>query len=192
MLLVLDNYDSFVYNLVHGFERLGQIVEIRRNDAVTAASVAKMAPDYLVISPGPGRPEQAGACLEILSEMVQTIPILGVCLGHQAIARLFGGRVIKSRQPTHGKAHLIEHDRQGVFRKIPSPLKAARYHSLTVDEVGFPQDLIITARTASGEIMGLRHRTLPIEGVQFHPESILTEHGLTLMQNFLEGPRHDR
>jgi anthranilate synthase/aminodeoxychorismate synthase-like glutamine amidotransferase len=183
MLLMLDNYDSFTYNLVHLFEELGVEVRVFRNDAITADEAEALAPTHLVISPGPGRPEDAGVSVELIRRLGPTTPTLGVCLGHQAIVQAFGGDVGQARALLHGKASAVEHDGAGVFAGLPQPFDAGRYHSLAATRV--PDELEVTARTPDGEVMGVRHRSLPIEGVQFHPESVLTPLGPRLGKNFL-------
>ena len=185
MVFVLDNYDSFTYNLVQYLGELGQKVEVRRNDQVTVAEVERMKPERIVISPGPCTPQEAGISIELIQKMAGKRPLLGVCLGHQALGAAFGGKVVRAGQLMHGKTSAIEHDRKTIFRNIPSPLTATRYHSLIVSEKGLPKELEISARTADGTIMGLRHRQFPVEGVQFHPESVLTEHGKEILKNFL-------
>jgi anthranilate synthase/aminodeoxychorismate synthase-like glutamine amidotransferase len=184
--VVIDNYDSFTYNLVQYLGVLGAECEVVRNDQVTADDVATMAPDGVLLSPGPGGPADAGITPGVIRLLSGRTPILGVCLGHQAIAAQFGAEVTRARAPVHGKASPIVHDGQGPFRGLPSPMLAGRYHSLVVDERTLPPCLLATARSGEGELMGLRHRELPLEGVQFHPESILTEHGLALLDNWLE------
>ena len=189
-LLMVDNYDSFTYNLVQYFGELGQAVEVVRNDALDVAGIAALAPERIVISPGPCTPDQAGVSLAVLTELSDRVPILGVCLGHQSLGQAFGGRVVRARTIMHGKTSPIHHRGQGVFAGLPSPFLATRYHSLVVEQASLPDCLEITAWTEDGdgnldEIMGLRHRTLPVEGVQFHPESILTEHGHAMLRNFL-------
>jgi anthranilate synthase/aminodeoxychorismate synthase-like glutamine amidotransferase len=187
MVLVLDNYDSFTYNLVQYLGELGASVNVVRNDLATVDDIAAARPDHIVISPGPGRPEDAGITMEVIRRLGATTPILGVCLGHQAIGAVFGGTVVRAPVPVHGKTSMIEHDGRGVFRGLDGPFVASRYHSLVVAEEGIPAVLEVTARTKEdGIIMGLRHRTLPIEGVQFHPESILTGEGRRMLRNFLE------
>jgi anthranilate synthase/aminodeoxychorismate synthase-like glutamine amidotransferase len=186
VILVIDNYDSFTYNLVQYLGELGATLEVVRNDAIDIAGIAAMRPERIVISPGPGTPDDAGVSLEIIRQLSQTTPILGVCLGHQAIGQAFGATVSRARRQMHGKTSAIEHDGRGVFRGVPTPFNATRYHSLAVVADTVPVDLEVSARSEDGEIMGLRHRQYPVEGVQFHPESILTEHGKTLLQNFLE------
>jgi anthranilate synthase component 2 len=190
MLLMIDNYDSFTYNLVQYFGELGQQVEVVRNDALDVAAIAALKPERIVISPGPCTPDQAGVSLEVLSTLSGGVPILGVCLGHQSLGQAFGGRVVRAKEIMHGKTSPIHHRGQGVFAGLPSPFLATRYHSLVVEQSSLPDCLEVTAWTedADGnmdEIMGLRHRTLPVEGVQFHPESILTEHGHAMLRNFL-------
>jgi anthranilate synthase component II len=184
MLLMLDNYDSFTYNLVHLFEELGAEVEVFRNDAITVDEAEALEPSYLVVSPGPGRPAEAGISVELIRRLGPTVPTLGVCLGHQAIVEAFGGEVGQARALLHGKASPVEHDGRGVFAGLPQPLEAGRYHSLAAVRV--PEELEVTARTRDGEVMGVRHRELPVEGVQFHPESVLTPLGPQLGRNFLE------
>jgi len=180
---MLDNYDSFTYNLVHLFEELGAEVVVRRNDAITADEAEALAFDRLVISPGPGRPADAGVSVELIRRLGPTVPTLGVCLGHQAIVEAFDGEVGQARALLHGKASTLTHDGRGVFAGLPDEFEAGRYHSLAAVRV--PDELEVTARTADGEVMGVRHRTLPIEGVQFHPESVLTPLGPALARNFL-------
>jgi anthranilate synthase component 2 len=186
MLLLIDNYDSFTYNLAQYLGELGVEVRVERNDALTVDEVAKLGPRRIVISPGPCTPNEAGISLELISRLAGKIPILGVCLGHQAIGQAFGGKVVRAPQVMHGKTSPIEHDGAGLFRGIPSPMQATRYHSLVVEPQSLPATLAVTARTADGEIMALAHKTLPVWGVQFHPESILTVDGKRLLQNFLE------
>jgi anthranilate synthase component 2 len=184
MLLIIDNYDSFTFNLVHYAQELGAEVEVRRNDALSAAEAFAMKPAGVILSPGPCDPDKAGVCLELISTAPESLPILGVCLGHQAIGQAYGGRVVAAREIMHGKTSPVEHDASGVFADLPSPFTATRYHSLAVALSG-EDALRVTARTADGEIMGLAHRTRPVHGVQFHPESIATDHGHRLMANFL-------
>jgi anthranilate synthase/aminodeoxychorismate synthase-like glutamine amidotransferase len=186
MILVLDNYDSFTYNLVQYLGELGATMHVARNDALTVDDVEGLAPDGIVISPGPGNPDAAGISLELIRRFHTRVPILGVCLGHQAIGQAFGGTVARARKQMHGKTSTISHDGRGVFRALPAGFAATRYHSLVVLEAGLPADLEISARAEDGEIMGLRHRQYPVEGVQFHPESILTGQGKALLGNFLE------
>jgi len=183
--VVVDNYDSFTYNLVQYVETLGSECDVRLNDRVTAAEIAEAKPDGVLLSPGPGNPDEAGVTLSVIAELSGKIPIFGVCLGHQAIGQAFGGRVVRAPELMHGKTSGIEHDGRGLFRGLPSPFEATRYHSLIVEEAGFPAALEVTARTKRGEIMGLRHREFAVEGVQFHPESILTDHGLRMIENWL-------
>jgi anthranilate synthase component 2 len=183
-LLVIDNYDSFTWNLVHLFEERGVDVVVFRNDELSVDEAAALAPDRLVISPGPGRPEEAGISVELIRRLGPTVPTLGVCLGHQAIVEAFGGRVGQARALLHGKASRIETDGAGVYAGLPSELEVGRYHSLAAVEV--PGDLLVTARTEDGEVMGVRHRTHAIEGVQFHPESVLTPEGAAMAANFLD------
>ncbi|HLG15819.1 MAG TPA: aminodeoxychorismate/anthranilate synthase component II [Blastocatellia bacterium] len=186
MILVIDNYDSFTYNLVQYLGELGAEVEVRRNDAMTVGELRKMKVERLVISPGPGVPESAGITLDAIREFAGTIPILGVCLGHQAIGQAFGGRVVRAPSLMHGKTSEICHDSRTLFRGLPYRFKATRYHSLIVEREGLPDCLEVSATTADGVIMGLRHREHPVEGVQFHPESVMTEHGKELLANFLK------
>ena len=186
MLLVIDNYDSFTYNLAQYLGELGAEVRVERNDALTVADVEKLAPRRIVISPGPCTPNEAGISLELIEKLAGKIPILGVCLGHQAIGQAFGGRVIRAPKVMHGKTSPILHDGSGLFRNIPSPMQATRYHSLVVEPETLPPSLKVNARTAEGEIMALSHAKLPVWGVQFHPESILTVDGKRLLTNFLE------
>jgi anthranilate synthase component 2 len=186
MFLLIDNYDSFTYNLRHYLGELGAEVEVRRNDALTPAEALAMAPQGIVISPGPCDPDRAGICLDLLSAAAGILPVLGVCLGHQCIGQAFGGRVVRAPKPMHGKVSPIEHRGGGLFAGIPSPLRATRYHSLTVARQGLPECLEVTADSEDGVIQGLSHRELPIHGVQFHPESIASEHGHKLLQNFLD------
>lgn len=186
MLLVIDNYDSFTYNLVQYLGELGQDVRVVRNDAITVDEIAAMQPERIVISPGPCTPKEAGVSVETITRLAGTIPILGVCLGHQSIGAAFGGEVVRAERLMHGKTSWITHDGRTLFREIPNPFEATRYHSLIVRRETLPSCLEISAETADGEIMGLRHRTLPVEGVQFHPESILTRPGKDLLRNFLD------
>ena len=187
MVCVIDNYDSFTYNLVQYLGELGAKVQVVRNDAATVGAIAAMKPARIVISPGPGRPEDAGVTMALIRELGETTPILGVCLGHQAIGAAFGGSVIRAIAPMHGKTSTIEHDGKGVFSGISPSFIAARYHSLIVSDEGLPAELEVTARTADDHaIMGLRHRRWPVHGVQFHPESILTGEGRRLLRNFLD------
>jgi anthranilate synthase component 2 len=182
-LLMLDNYDSFTWNLVHLFEELGADVVVFRNDAITVDEAEALAPDRLVVSPGPGRPEDAGISVELIRRLGPTVPTLGVCLGHQAIIEAYGGQVGRAQALLHGKASVVRHDGEGVFAGLPGEIEAGRYHSLAATNV--PDELLVTATTADGEVMGVRHRAHPIEGVQFHPESVLTPSGPTLAANFL-------
>jgi anthranilate synthase component 2 len=185
MLLMIDNYDSFTYNLVQYFGELGEDVRVARNDEITLDEIAALRPERICISPGPCSPTEAGISLAVLKRFAGEVPILGVCLGHQAIGHAFGGKVIRARTLMHGKTSPIEHTGVGVFAGLPSPFIATRYHSLAVERASLPDCLEITAWTADGEIMGLRHKSLPVEGVQFHPESIATEHGHAMLKNFL-------
>ncbi|MBO9664425.1 aminodeoxychorismate/anthranilate synthase component II [Dokdonella sp.] len=190
MLLMIDNYDSFTFNLVQYFGELGEEVRVIRNDAMRLDALRRLGPSAIVISPGPGTPNEAGVSLEIIERFGGGVPVLGVCLGHQAIGQVFGGQVVRAREIMHGKTSPIHHDGKGVFRGLPNPFEATRYHSLVVEKSSVPDCLEVSAWTLNAdgsidEIMGLRHRTLPIEGVQFHPESILTQHGHDLLRNFL-------
>lgn len=186
MLLVIDNYDSFTYNLVQYFGELGADPVVKRNDAVTADEVEKMKPDKIVISPGPGTPADAGISMDLIRRFGPKLPILGVCLGHQSIGEVYGGRVVRAERLMHGKTSPIRHDGKGVFAGLPNPFEATRYHSLLVEKKSVPACLEVTADTAEGEIMGLRHREFPVHGVQFHPESILSKEGKDLLANFLK------
>jgi len=189
MLLMIDNYDSFTYNLVQYFGELGEDVRVFRNDEITCDEIAALKPDRICISPGPCSPTEAGISLEVLDRFAGRLPILGVCLGHQAIGHAFGGKVIRARTLMHGKTAAIAHSGVGVFSGLPNPFTATRYHSLAVERASLPDCLEITAWTADGEIMGLRHRTMAVEGVQFHPESIASECGHELLKNFLSQKR---
>ncbi|SHE52887.1 anthranilate synthase component 2 [Desulfofundulus australicus DSM 11792] len=185
MIIMIDNYDSFVYNLVQYLQELGQEVLVFRNDQVTLEKMEDLSPSHIIISPGPCTPDEAGISLAVIKHFAGIVPILGVCLGHQAIGQAFGGRVVRAGRPMHGKTSLVYHDGSGIYRGLPNPFSAARYHSLLVERETLPDCLAITARTAQGEIMGLRHRDYPVEGVQFHPESILTPVGKNLLKNFI-------
>jgi anthranilate synthase component 2 len=185
MLLMIDNYDSFTFNLVQYFGELGEEVLTVRNDAISLADIERLAPERIVISPGPCTPSEAGISVPLLRHFAGRLPMLGVCLGHQAIGAAFGGRIVRARELMHGKTSLIHHTGKGVFEGLPDPFTVIRYHSLAIERASLPDCLEVTAETADGEIMGVRHRSLPIEGVQFHPESILTEHGHALLRNFL-------
>ena len=188
MLLVIDNYDSFTYNLVQYFGELGADLKVYRNDEITIDEIRELAPDKICISPGPCTPAEAGISCDVVRSFGKTIPILGVCLGHQCIGQVFGGDVIRADRLMHGKTSPILHEGQSLFEGLPDPFEATRYHSLIVKRETFPDELEITAETAEHEIVGLRHREYPIHGLQFHPESILTEHGKQLLQNFLDLP----
>jgi anthranilate synthase/aminodeoxychorismate synthase-like glutamine amidotransferase len=185
VLLLIDNYDSFVHNLARYFVELGCETQVVRNDAVTVDEVRELAPAAIVISPGPCTPREAGVSVPIIRELAPSIPILGVCLGHQAIAAALGGQVIRADEPVHGRTSWIQHDERRLFANLPNPLRATRYHSLIVDEVTLPTDLIVTARTDDGIPMALQHERWPLYGVQFHPESVLTQQGRSLLSNFL-------
>ncbi|MGB0036361.1 MAG: aminodeoxychorismate/anthranilate synthase component II [Candidatus Acidiferrales bacterium] len=185
MILLLDNYDSFTYNLAQYLGELGQTLEVRRNDQITLDEIEELAPERIVISPGPCTPKEAGISVPLIQHFAGKMPILGVCLGHQAIGAAFGGRVVRAPKLMHGKTSEIEHDGKTIFRDLPQPFVATRYHSLIVERKSLPKSLEISAETADGTIMGLRHRKLRVEGVQFHPESVLTDSGFRLLKNFL-------
>ena len=185
MLLLLDNYDSFTYNLAQYLGQMGQELVVRRNDQITLDEIEELAPERIVISPGPCTPQEAGISIPLVEQFAGKIPILGVCLGHQAIGAAFGGRIIRAKKIMHGKTSEILHDGRTIFRKLPQRFTATRYHSLIVERKSLPRELEISAETSDGTIMGLRHRRLRVEGVQFHPESVLTEAGFRLLQNFL-------
>jgi anthranilate synthase/aminodeoxychorismate synthase-like glutamine amidotransferase len=187
MLLVIDNYDSFTYNLVQYLAELGAELRVARNDELTVEQIEELSPRGIVISPGPCTPNEAGISLSVIRELGARIPLFGVCLGHQAIGQAFGGKVVRAPQAVHGKTSRIFHDGLGLFEGLPNPFDATRYHSLIVDREELPECLVVTAATADEQIMGLRHRTLPIEGVQFHPESVLTKDGMDLLRNFVRG-----
>ncbi len=191
MFLLIDNYDSFTYNLFHFLGELGAEVEVRRNDAIAASAAVEMHPQGIVMSPGPCDPDRAGICLELVAAAAGLVPLLGVCLGHQAIGQAFGGKVVRANAPMHGKLSAVHHDGRGVFAGLPSPFEATRYHSLVVERDSLPEVLEVAAETEDGIVMGLRHRELPIHGVQFHPESIASEHGHALLQNFLKLAGHN-
>lgn len=186
MILVVDNYDSFTYNLVQYLAEMGARVEVRRNDEVDVDGVRRLAPEGILVSPGPGRPPGAGITLDVIRAFANEVPLLGVCLGHQAIAEVFGGRVVRADRLMHGRTSAIQHTGAGVFRGLPSPFRATRYHSLIVDPESLPACFEKTAWTEHGELMGLRHRALEVEGVQFHPESFLTDHGKEMLARYLE------
>jgi anthranilate synthase component 2 len=189
MIVMIDNYDSFTYNLVQYLGELGEDVKVLRNDEATAGGIEALRPSHIVISPGPCTPNEAGVTLELIAKVSGRIPILGVCLGHQAIGQAFGGKVVRAKQVMHGKVSRIRHDARGVFAGVPQDFTATRYHSLVVERASLPDCLEASAESEDGEIMGLRHRTAAVEGVQFHPEALLTEHGHKMLQNFLEGRR---
>ncbi len=184
--VVVDNYDSFTYNLVQYLLSLGATCDVRLNDRTTSEEIAAAKPSGILLSPGPGTPDDAGVTLEVIRTLAGQIPIFGVCLGHQSIGQAYGGNVIRAPRLMHGKTSPIQHDGKSLFSGLPSPFEATRYHSLIVEEASLPPALEVSARTAEGEIMGLRHKTLPVEGVQFHPESILTDHGLKMVENWLK------
>ena len=186
MLVLIDNYDSFTYNLVHYLGELGGECRVFRNDKITAAEVLRLKPKGIVLSPGPCTPNEAGICLELIEKAGPTVPLLGVCLGHQAIGQAYGGKVVRAPVPMHGKLSAITHAGKGLFKGLPRKFEVTRYHSLIVERKGLPAELAVTARTADGLIMGLQHKTHPVHGVQFHPESIASEHGHALLANFLD------
>ena len=190
--LLIDNYDSFTYNLVQALAVLGARVTVRRHDKITVGEARDLGPTHLMISPGPGRPEDAGVSVAVVSEMMGQVPVLGVCLGHQAIAQALGGRIENAQSLMHGKASPVYHDGRTIYEGLPNPFSAGRYHSLAVSEQQLPDELAVSAYTSDGEIMGVRHRTLPTEGVQFHPESVLTPEGGRLLRNFLDLEGSDR
>ncbi len=186
MLLMIDNYDSFTYNLVQYFGELGQSVEVYRNDEIDLQKIAALKPKHIVISPGPCTPNEAGISIPLIHEFAGKIPLLGVCLGHQSIGQAYGGKIVKAKTLMHGKTSLIHHKNEGVFNGLPNPYTATRYHSLVIERESLPDCLEVTAWTEDNEIMGIRHKTLAVEGVQFHPESILTEYGHELLENFIK------
>ena len=186
MLLMIDNYDSFTFNLVQYFAELGEDVRVHRNDEISIAEIEALKPDRLVLSPGPCSPAEAGICIESIRHFAGKLPILGVCLGHQSIGAALGGNIVRAQTQMHGKADTITTDQQGVFAGLPRQFSVVRYHSLAIERESLPAELVVTATSADGEIMGVRHRTLAIEGVQFHPESILSEHGHAMLKNFLQ------
>lgn len=192
MILMIDNYDSFTYNLVQYLGELGQRLLVKRNDKITIAAISKLKLSAIVISPGPGKPKDAGISSEVIRRFAGKIPILGVCLGHQCIGEVFGGRIVRAQRLMHGKTSRIHHDRKGIFRGLPNPFEATRYHSLVIDRNSIPEVLTISAWTREREIMGVRHRNLAVQGVQFHPESILTVSGKALLKNFLDEARRWR
>jgi anthranilate synthase/aminodeoxychorismate synthase-like glutamine amidotransferase len=186
MILIIDNYDSFVYNLARYVRELGRECRVVRNDAITLDEIEALAPSHIIVSPGPRTPAEAGISNPVIERFGDRVPVLGVCLGHQCIGQVYGARIARAQQPMHGKASPIDHSGGGIFRGLPSPFQAGRYHSLIVHPTGLPEQLEVTACSPEGEIMGLQHRRFPVFGVQFHPESILTEHGYALLANFLE------
>lgn len=187
-ILLIDNYDSFTYNLVQGFAAMGAQVQVYRNDAITVDAALRLAPSHLVVSPGPGRPEDAGVSLAMIAAFAGRVPVLGVCLGHQCLVQHFGGEIVRAKRLMHGKTSLVSHDGRTVFEGLSQPFEAGRYHSLCAEHDSLPDELEVTAQTDQGEIMGVRHRSLPLEGVQFHPESVLTPEGDRLMANFMRMP----
>jgi anthranilate synthase/aminodeoxychorismate synthase-like glutamine amidotransferase len=190
LLIVIDNYDSFTYNLAQGFAQLGASLRVFRSDEISVGELARLDPDGLLISPGPATPDEAGISCDAIRAFAGSVPILGVCLGMQCIAQVFGAGIVRTPEPVHGKTSLVQHDGKGVFATLPNPLKCMRYHSLMVEQDSLPNELEITATTADGVIMGLRHRRFPVEGVQFHPESVLAQNGMPLLANFLRGAVH--
>lgn len=192
MLLMLDNYDSFTYNLVQYFGELGEDVRVYRNDQITIEEIEALKPDHICVSPGPCSPAEAGISVDLIKHFAGRIPILGVCLGHQSIGAAFGGKIVRAKEIMHGKTSLVTHRGTDVFRGLPSPFTVIRYHSLAIERESLPDCLEVTAETADGEIMGVRHKTLPIYGVQFHPESILSEHGHDMLRNFLTMDQADK
>ena len=189
LILMIDNFDSFCYNIYQYLKELGEDVEVVRNNSITIKQILKKSPEILLISPGPCSPKEAGISLEAIDYFKDKLPILGVCLGHQAIGEAFGAEIVKADRPIHGHVHAITHDKKGMFKNLPNPLNVTRYHSLVISEDSMPDELIISAKTKDGEIMGVRHKHFPIEGVQFHPEAILTEHGHDLFKNFIHNAR---
>ncbi len=187
MVLMIDNYDSFTYNLVQYLGELGEEVQVYRNDEIGVEEIEALRPTRVVISPGPCTPSEAGISLELIGRLAGRVPILGVCLGHQAIGQAFGGKVVRAGQVMHGKVSRVRHDRQGVFAGLPDGFIATRYHSLVIERASLPASLVVSAQSEDGEIMGVRHRSLAVEGVQFHPEAMLTEHGHKMLENFLKG-----
>lgn len=186
MILMIDNYDSFTYNLVHYIAELGEDVQVYRNDKITVEEVGRLNPDIIVVSPGPCTPNEAGVSVDVIKEFAGRIPVLGVCLGHQSMAQAYGAEIIRADRLLHGKTSLIHHDGKGIYKDIPNPFEATRYHSLLVDKETLPDDFTVTAWTDEGEIMGIRHKELLLEGVQYHPESILTKYGKDLLGNFIK------
>jgi anthranilate synthase/aminodeoxychorismate synthase-like glutamine amidotransferase len=187
MILLLDNYDSFVYNLARYVRELGETAVVHRNDTLTVEDVAAMAPSHIIISPGPCSPSEAGISTDVVRRLGATIPILGVCLGHQCIGAAYGGEIVRAGQPMHGKTSMIHHRGEGIFRGLPAPFRATRYHSLVIAPASVPDELEVTATSEDGEVMAVQHRRHPVHGVQFHPESVLTEHGYRLVDHFLHG-----
>jgi len=188
-MLLIDNYDSFTYNLVQAFAAMGADVMVYRNDAISVEESEKLKPTHLVISPGPGRPEDAGVSLDMIGAWAGRLPIFGVCLGHQSIVQQFGGKIVRAERLMHGKTSMVKHDGDTIYFGLPNPFEVGRYHSLCAEEASLPEELVVTAQTERGEIMGVRHKTLQIEGVQFHPESVLTPDGNMLMANFMRQER---
>jgi len=187
MILIIDNYDSFTYNLVQYLEMLNKKIMVKRNDEISLEEIQNLNPEGILLSPGPGNPKSAGITLKVINEFKGKIPIIGICLGHQSIAEAFGGKIVKGKEPVHGKISKVNHDGLGVFKHLKSPLNVTRYHSLVVEESSLPKDFIITAKTEDNVIMGIKHKKYLIEGIQFHPEALLTEYGLEMLNNFFEG-----
>ena len=186
MILLIDNYDSFTYNLYQYIGIFNQDIKVVRNDKITIQEIQEMKPDHIVLSPGPKSPKEAGICIDLVKNFYDKVPILGICLGHQSIGAAFGADIVYAKQLMHGKQSLIQHDGEGIFERIPSPIKGCRYHSLAVDENTLPDEIAVTARTEDGEVMAMRHKTYPVIGIQFHPESIFTEHRKRMIENFLK------
>jgi para-aminobenzoate synthetase component 2 len=186
---MIDNYDSFTYNLVQYLEALNETVKVVRNDAITIEEIEKLSPDMIVLSPGPCTPNEAGICQDVVKQLQGKYPIFGICLGHQTIGQVFGGKVIRAIEPVHGKVHAIHHTNKGVFQGLKNPLNVTRYHSLVVEKSSLPDCLEITSETADGQVMGFKHKEVLVEGVQFHPEAILTEQGMELLENFLKAAK---
>lgn len=187
MILIIDNYDSFTYNLVQYLEMLNKKIMVKRNDEISLEEIQNLNPEGILLSPGPGNPKSAGITLKVINKFKGKIPIIGICLGHQSIAEAFGGKIVKGKEPVHGKISKVNHDGLGVFKDLKSPLNVTRYHSLVVEESSLPKDFIITAKTEDNVIMGIKHKKYLIEGIQFHPEALLTEYGLEMLNNFFEG-----
>ena len=192
MILVIDNYDSFTFNLVQYLKMLGEKIVVKRNDEMSVGDVDRMDPEAIVLSPGPCSPHEAGVCMGVVEKLAQKTPIFGVCLGHQSIAAAMGGRVVRAGRLMHGKTSPVLHDGKTIYKGLSSPFEAGRYHSLIVEEETLPDELYVTARTSEGEVMGIRHRNYPLEGIQFHPESVLTPEGMKLLENFVDSVKQSR